>query len=245
MNPERFEERLMHELKNHVEQRAQQAGTEQTAGVRSARSRRVRWVPIAVAAGLTAAVAATTLTLGQSPNAGGSQAKSSGTGQSLGRITNVAYTLEQQDTGKVKLTIEDPSGKPDVKGMRRDLARMGVRAKVLLGDPECPAFRPPAGASDENSEAAAPPSSAPTPSASVPAEDAGSLNPFRITRENGKLVAYVDPAIVPNGDTLIIGFPATHTEHPLGVMTIADAPGDGPDCIAAAPADAIQPAQQQ
>ncbi|WP_369275908.1 hypothetical protein AB5J55_43640 [Streptomyces sp. R11] len=240
MNPERFEERLMHELKNHV-QRAQQEGAEETAAPRPARSRRVRWVPVTVGAGLTAAAAITALILGQAPNAGGGQAVSSGTGQSLGRITNVAYTLEQQNTGKVKLTIEDPSGKPDVEAMRRDLAHMGVRAKVLLGDPECLSSPPPAGAGDGSPETPAPQSSAPTPSASVPAENSDGLGPFHITRENGKL----DPAIVPTGNTLIIGFPAAHTEHPLGVMMIADSPGDGPNCIAAAPADAIQPALQQ
>ncbi|MGW1617492.1 hypothetical protein ACWCQZ_51305, partial [Streptomyces sp. NPDC002285] len=221
MNPERFEERLMHELKNHVQERAQQAGAEETAGVQPGRSRRVRWVPVAVAAGLTAAVAATTLALGQSA--------SQDAGGGMGRITNVAYTLEQQDAGKVKIIIEDPSGKPDAEGLRRDLARMGVKARVLLGDPECPAFRPPAGATGKSAEA-----TAPTPSASLPTEDAGVSDPFPIRKEDGKTVAYVDPHIVAPGNTLIVGFPAARTDQPLGSIMIGEVPGDGgPNCIPA------------
>ncbi|WP_377270157.1 hypothetical protein [Peterkaempfera sp. SMS 1(5)a] len=226
MNPERFEERLVHELKNHIQQRVQQTSAEEMVGVRPVRRRRVRWLPIAVAAGLTAVVAATTLALGQSgANTGGGQAKAPGTSQPLGRITKAAYTLEQQASGKVKLTVGDPFGKPGlrdltrmVEGMRWDLARMGVQAKVLLGDPEC---------------------------SSVHATTKIRLKKIRSTLENGKSIVYLDPSIVPTGDTLIIGFPAAHTERPLGVMTIADATGDGPDCIAAEPGDVLQPDHQR
>ncbi|GGT01984.1 hypothetical protein [Streptomyces chromofuscus] len=232
MNSERFEERLMHELKDHVRQRAEPAGMRATADARPVTSRRVRWVLVAVAGGMAAAVAGTTLTLAPSrPNTEAGPASSSPDGRTVGRIANVAYTVEQQGTGKVKLTIEDPSRRPDAEALSRDLARVGVRAKVLLGDSDCPFSGPFAGASQtpEATTSARPESEA--------AEDTRGRASSYITEENGKIVAYVDPATVPTGGTLVIGFPAAHTRRPLGSMTITDAPDDGPGCIASAPTD--------
>ncbi|MET7551867.1 hypothetical protein ABZS94_40455 [Streptomyces sp. NPDC005500] len=244
MNTERFEERLMHELKNHVEQHAQLVGTEETAGVRPVRNRRVRWVPVGLIAGLTAAAAATTFTLGQSasPDAAGGMAASPRGSQSLGRIAHTTYTLEQEPAGEVKLTIEDPSGKPNVDGMRQDLARMGLRAKVLLGDPNCPSPQStPQSDTDSGATAGSP---APTFSAPVDTStDTGTgLDFWRMTEENGKTVAYVDPDKVPADTTLTLGFPLAQTSPDLGlsVMTIGMAEGDGPDCIPA-PKDGILP----
>ncbi|MGW7825100.1 hypothetical protein ACWGLF_45605 [Streptomyces puniciscabiei] len=193
MNSERFEERLMHALKNHVQQRAQKVGVEVTAGVRPVRSRRAGWVSVGLAAGLAVAAAATAFSPGQSASSvpGGGLANPPRGAHSLGPITNAAYTLEEEPTGEIKLTIVDPSGKLNIKGMQRDLARMGVRAKVLLGAPHCP-----------------------SPQSTAPA---AGVRAFGIAREHGKLVAYIDPAKFPADTTLAFGFPLGKTGSNSGL----------------------------
>nr|WSX74266.1 hypothetical protein OH826_10520 [Streptomyces sp. NBC_00899]WSX79669.1 hypothetical protein OH826_40985 [Streptomyces sp. NBC_00899] len=229
MNTEGFEDRLMHELKDHVRQSAQHVNTEETDGARPVRSRRVRWVPVGLVAGLAATVAATTLIVGQSasPGAPGGLTASADGGRSLNRITNAAYTLEKEPAGGVKLTIENSAGKPDIEGMRNDLARMGVRAKVLAGDPSCSAD---SGASGD-----------PIPEPSN--GHAGEVAPyFHLRGAAGRLVAYIYPAKVPAGSTLTLGFPFAEVrpDHALDVLVISASKGDGPKCIPAGTEDDIR-----
>jgi hypothetical protein len=231
MNTEGFEDRLMDELKDHVRQSAQHVNTEETYGARPVRSRRVRWVPLGLVAGLAATVAATTLIVGQSASSGarGGLTASADGGRSLNRITNAAYTLEKEPAGGVKLTIENSSGKPDIEGMRNDLARMGVRAKVLAGDPNCPA--------DDDSGASGDPITEPSNG------HAGEVAPyFHLRRAAGKLVAYIYPAKVPAGSTLTLGFPFAEVrpDHALDVLVINAPKGDGPNCIPAGTEDDIR-----
>jgi hypothetical protein len=59
------------------------------------------------------------------------------------RITTVAYTLVREPRGVVTVTLRDiEEDKPDperLQRLNRDLARMGVRARVYHADPSCPA----------------------------------------------------------------------------------------------------------
>ncbi|WUH93802.1 hypothetical protein OG900_29260 [Streptomyces sp. NBC_00433] len=231
MNTEGFEDRLMHELKNHVRQSAQHVNAEEADGARPVRSRRVRWVPLGLVAGLAATVAATTLVVGQSASSGahGGLTASADRGRSLNRITNAAYTLEKEPAGGVKLTIENSSGKPDIEGMRKDLARMGVRAKVLAGDPNCTAHKGSGASGDKN----------PEPSDG----QAGEIAPyFHLRGTSGKLIAYIYPAKVPAGSTLTLGFPLAEIrpDHGLDVLVISAPKGDGPNCIPAWTEDDIR-----
>ncbi|UWE13465.1 hypothetical protein [Actinacidiphila bryophytorum] len=231
MNTEGFEDRLMHELKNHVLQNAQHVNADETGGARPVRSSPVRWVPLGLVAGLAAAVAVTTLVVGQSasPGAPGALTASADGGRSLTRITNAAYTLEKDPAGGVRLTIENQAGKPDIEAMRNDLARMGVRAKVLAGDPNCPA----GGASGDSG-------------GSIPAqsnEHTGEVAPyFHLRRASGKLIAYIYPAKVPAGSTLTLGFPFAEVrpDHALDVLVISAPKGNGPTCIPAGTEDDIR-----
>ncbi|MFI8829128.1 hypothetical protein [Streptomyces sp. NPDC053431] len=143
MNPEHFEERLMHELKNHVEQRAQDANAAERAPRPSWAPRR-RWVPAGLTAGLAASVAAAVLVLHPAGGAGTvvagrDTAESPATpGDYLDRISTVAYTLKRDPHGTVNVTIRDAGAeRPDPTRLQQDLKRMGVNARVYQDDPTC------------------------------------------------------------------------------------------------------------
>ncbi|THA72757.1 hypothetical protein E6P78_01020 [Streptomyces sp. A0958] len=197
MKTERFEDRLLHALKEHVAQNAHRAGTAEAVRTRSASGRWARRVPLTLAAGVAAAALVGTLGLGQSASPGPGAAT---------RVTNAAYTLEKDGaTGRVRLVIVDPSGKIDVETMQRNLAAMGVRAKVLLGKPDCA-----------------------NPSRWKP----GAKLPFDLGSPlNGEPTLLVDPSLIPADHTLVIGFTARH--HPLDTIAAGMARGDGSDCVPA------------
>ncbi|MFF8513350.1 hypothetical protein ACF064_35400 [Streptomyces sp. NPDC015492] len=142
MNPERFEERLMQELKNHVAQRAQAAsamekGGERTGGPAPVRGR--RWVPVGLTAGLAASIAAAVLVLdpasGVGPTvAGGAEARP----PAADTISTVAYTLKREPHGTVDVTIRDAdAARPNPVRLQHDLRKMGVNAHVYQDDPTC------------------------------------------------------------------------------------------------------------
>ncbi len=54
------------------------------------------------------------------------------------KITTVAYTLQREGDGRVRLAISDTAGNLlDLARLQRDLNRLGVPAVVYAGDPEC------------------------------------------------------------------------------------------------------------
>ncbi|HEV2346259.1 MAG TPA: hypothetical protein VGS97_19325, partial [Actinocrinis sp.] len=227
-NAERFEERLMYELKSHVQERAQALAHERVqerevpgGGRRLARARprprpRPRTV-VAASAGLAAVIAAAVLITGNtaatsSAGTGGDAGRIvvsvSGTPRALVHIANAAYTVQQEPAGIVKLTILDARGKPDVNALRRDLAAAGVDARVLADLAVC---RSPL------------PSSSPGIELLPPAK----LPPDRVTFENGKLVYYLDTNEVSPGMTLSILFGDS-----LGTIGVALTSTDAlPTCI--------------
>ncbi|MGW2376013.1 hypothetical protein [Kitasatospora sp. NPDC001683] len=232
MNAERFEERLMHELKNHVQQRAESPHPDQSATARPRRGVRVRWVPVGLASGLAAAVAGVALTVLPSQPA-------------------AAYTLQNDGSDLVKLTIVNPAGKIDLGKLQKDLDRIGVHSRVLAGDPDCatpwggpdptaspspssspstsPNPQPPRG---ETPRSAPPGSAHPSPGdTSLPADG------WDIGGEDGKTVLYIRPGKIPAGKLLMVGFPLAKADpsHAYGVITAGLLDGSGPDCLPAPP----------
>ncbi|MFG2191688.1 PT domain-containing protein [Streptomyces sp. NPDC048639] len=267
MNTGRFEERLLQELKTRIAQQPAQADAAKSAAFAPAEpSARGRVLRVGLAAGVAVAMVGTAVLIGQTgPGGSGGTAADSRAedGGSRARIVNAAYTVERKETGVVKLTIEDPSGRPDIDGMRKDLESMGVPARVYAGDPDCPTGRPdPSGSGDPDptgeptgepteeptgepsGEPTEEPSGEPTPSASTDKklDDLTDGREYRITEEHGKLVAYIRPHLIPEDTTLTLGFPLAKTEPDKGlaIWQVGLAPGDGPDCIPAIPRGVVE-----
>jgi hypothetical protein len=188
---ERFEERLMAELKTRVRERAQerQAGAESVAaGVDAlvARQRgrprlRLRLRTVAVPMGL-AVVIATAVFTAANTNVGGATSQ-----HLLYSVDNAAYAVQKEPTGIVKLTILDANGRPNVDEMRSDLANAGITARVLADVPYCQ--HPQSHPSPDTTRL-------PPADAAVPRSDI----------ENGRLVYYIDPRSVVPGVTLSVMF---------------------------------------
>ncbi|MFE6814505.1 hypothetical protein [Streptomyces sp. NPDC057675] len=134
----------MNELKDHVEQRALAASAAE-ATARTATVRHRRWVPVALATGLAASVAAAVLVLNPIGGAGSPVAGADGadgaeppTADSLDRISTVAYTLKRDRRGVVSVTIRDAdAARPNPARLQQDLREMGVNARVYQDDPTC------------------------------------------------------------------------------------------------------------
>jgi hypothetical protein len=228
MNAQRFEERLMHELKSYVQERARapheqaaEFGTQRSAdvgtgtgtdtGTGTSASALIRHggrrphprprTVAAVGAGVTAAIAAAVLTTGAVGTAGTAP-------HALFHVANAAYAVQQEPAGVVKLTILDANGRPDVNALRRDLAKAGVDARVLADVAPCshPLAHP-----------------RPTPRSLPPVPPV----PDRIEFENGRLVYYLNTGEVTQGTTLSILF-----GHNLGTIGVAlSASDDLPTCM--------------
>ncbi|MGW0697905.1 hypothetical protein ACWD0A_00865 [Streptomyces sp. NPDC002867] len=210
----------MHELKNHVEQRAQDVAAAEEAARRPSRTGRRRWVPVGLTAGLAASVAAAVLVLNPGGGAGSAVAGGGSSANSLNRISTVAYTLQREPSGEVKVITGKTEGKVDVEGLQRDLARMGVRVKVIVTDPSCP----PAATDDETASASAPKSGKP-----IPVDPGGKLGKaIRSVVEHGKDVVYISPKGIPADETLTFVF-----DDPKQVFgySVSLWPGNGPECI--------------
>ncbi|MGW8355519.1 hypothetical protein [Streptomyces wedmorensis] len=214
MNPERFEERLMHELKNHVEQRAQDTSAAERAP-RPSRIHRRSWVPAGLTAGLAASVAAAVLVLNPAGGAG-SAAAGRNTAESpvtaddsLDRISTVAYTLKRDPHGTVNVTIRDAGAeRPDLTRLQQDLKRMGVNARVYQDDPTC---QPDPGEDPELGSA--------------------TLKAIDFHHRDGAFTATIRPGKFPTGTHLEIVFPPLPKGSPL-IDTIAFGlrNGEAPDC---------------
>ncbi|MEV4335081.1 hypothetical protein AB0K02_31965 [Streptomyces sp. NPDC049597] len=213
----------MHELKNHVEQRAHDAAAAEEAARRSGRAGRRGWVPVGLTAGLAASVAAAVLVV--NPGGGGGSAvagddSSPKTDSSLNRISTVAYTLQREPSGEVKIITGRTEGKINVEGFQRDLARMGVRAKVIVTDPNCP----PAATDDETASSSTPKSGKP-----IPADPGGKLDKaIRSEVEHGKDVVYISPKGIPADETLTFLF---NDPKQVSGYSVSLWPGNGPECI--------------
>jgi len=224
MNAERFEERLMHELKSYVQERAPRQGAIEDdapapiaaaySGRGAARPRlfarlRPRTVVIAGAGFATAvAVSAAVFTAGTAATgAANAGAKS----HPLYYAANAAYSVRQQPDGIIKLTILDENGRPDVDTLRSDLAKAGVKASVRADVPDCRGPQP---------------HPSPDPRLLPPPNTV----PDRVERENGKLVYYLDPREVVPGVTFSVmyGKSLRHTEFALNPS------GHVPACLATA-----------
>ncbi|SHM72622.1 hypothetical protein [Actinacidiphila paucisporea] len=214
MNTERFEDRLLSSLKDHIQERNLRSPAGEAVAVRPARSRWARGVPMVVAAAAVAVALGGVLESGQSaaPAADGGQTRSATGGARVDRITNAAYTLERVAHGEVKLTVFDSrTGTVPVDDMRRDLARMGMSVKVMVGMPSCPRSDLVYWGTKSSSRV-----------------------PFRFgNTENGKWIAYVNAALIPAGDTLVLGFSPRGTKT-LGVISLSMVRGDGARCVATA-----------
>lgn len=210
MNTERFEDRLMLELKARVRERArerQAAPQSVTAGVdalvaRRTVRRRLRFGTIAAATGLTAAIATAVFTATSSTMAGGAQ-------HPLFKVANAAYAVQQEQTGIVKLTILDGDGRPNVDELRADLAKAGIDARVLADVPDCQ--RPQPRQSPELG--LLPPADAQAPRGDI---------------EDGKLVYYIDPRSVVPGVTFSIMFGSSLQTIEMSLTE----PDDVPTCMA-------------
>ncbi|MFB7616467.1 hypothetical protein [Kitasatospora sp. NPDC056181] len=209
MNAERFEERLMHELKNHVQQRAQSPHPESPVATRPRKRLGVR---LALPAGLAAAVAGVTMVV-------------------LPAQTAAAYTLEHADGDLVKLTIVNPAGKVNLDQLHKDLDRLGVPNVILLGDPHCSTPPGPSTAPGQAPFSTATPSSPTELRASKLASQG-----WDIGEENGKTVLYVRPDKIPAHSQLMVGFPLAKTDptHRYGVIESALITGHTPTCLPAA-----------
>ncbi|GAA2137514.1 hypothetical protein GCM10009760_18120 [Kitasatospora kazusensis] len=115
---------------------------------RSAAKRRTLVLRVALPIGLAAAVAGVALATGagRSPApapapvvAGGGPSTGS---QSLGTVTNAAYTVQSGGDDLVKLTILDGYKPVDATQLQHDLDRAGVRSRVYAGEPGCHAPEP-------------------------------------------------------------------------------------------------------
>ena len=211
MNTERFEERLMLELKTRVRERAQerQAGEEGVAaGVDTLVARRrgryrPRFGTVAAATGLTAAITAAVLTATGSPLAAGARQ------HALFHMATAAYAVQQEPTGIVKLTILDGDGRPNADELRADLAKAGINARVLTDVPDCQRPQP------------------------HPSPDLGLLPPAdaqapRGGIEDGKLVYYIDPRSVVPGVTFSVLFGKSLRTLEMSLSQ----PDDVPTCMA-------------
>lgn len=222
MTTERFEERLMLELTTRVRERAREQGVGAALGTpavtdiggesaavgvealtaRHGGRRRLRLGTIAAATGLTAAIATVAITSAGGTLAGGAPQ------HPLFHMANAAYAIQQEPTGLVKLTILDANGTPNVDELRSDLAKAGIKARVLADVPDCRRPQP-----------------HPSPvSTLLPPADAA---PPRFDTEDGKLVFSIDPRSVIPGQTIFVMYGQT-LRH---VAIALNASGDVPACI--------------
>ncbi|MEV6317050.1 hypothetical protein [Streptomyces sp. NPDC051776] len=206
MNPGRFEERLLQELKARIEQRPSYTDAAESMAFASAESGGWgRVFRVGLAAGVAVAMVATAFLLGQNGPDGshdtvtGSRTEDGGPRE---RIVNAAYTVERKAAGVVKLTIEDPSGKPDIEGMRKDLESMGVPARVYAGDPDCPNPRPggtPSGDPDPTGKPTGEPSGEPTGEPSRTATEEPTGSPTEEPTEEPTGTSTAEPTEEPTG----------------------------------------------
>ncbi|MGP4051768.1 hypothetical protein [Streptomyces sp. 2A115] len=169
--------------------------------------------PVAVAA----AVAGIAVTANQTGTPTGRDAPARHTAPEAGhfpeRINTVAYTLNREPHGVVKVTIRDIGEmKPDPERLQRDLARMGVRARVYQGDPDCPVNEGKTTSGDESRD------------------DHLALKVVQFESEGGRFTASIHPDRIPADHTLVIIFPVATTDTGVDEVAFDVIEAEGPDC---------------
>jgi hypothetical protein len=192
--------------------------------------RRSPGVRIVLPAGLAAAAAAAVFALGHSgapvTAAGTAPSQSAATAGGAGsplKISTVSYSIEKSPTGTVKLIADNFSSPAiDVKGLRADLARMGIPARIYVGDRACKEGYPPHPTTQEQAHR------------DQATQDAAMT--LTTDREHGFMIWTIDPAKIPADRTLALYYPhGTTGSGRLGVVTLL-LPGDGPSCAPYYPA---------
>jgi len=173
-----------------------------TENSRRAAKRRTLTLRLALPVGLAAAVAGVALTAVTGRPAAPTPGVSAGGSKSLGGITNAAYTLESSSDDLVKLTILDPAKEVDVPQLQRDLDRLGARAHVYAGEPDCHAPEPKS------------PSYPPDPAALK--ADRVSYYGWNIDDEGRKSVLTIRPSGIPADLQLYIYLPYAKTDPANG-----------------------------
>jgi hypothetical protein len=219
MSTERFEERLLRELKGYIEERPAPDGAVGDQDGRGARSgRRSPWrlagSGISVAATVAVAVVAVG-TIGGSPSgAAASKVPAATAAGPLFHAQSAAFAIDVVASGAVDITILKGSEKPDVDALRGDLAKAGVHARLLTNVPTCRqlADRP----------------GAPTPVESAQANAVIDMADRPLPDKDGDLVYSLDTSAATRGTTLWIMFSSTLST--IFVERTTDS-GPQPNCL--------------
>ncbi|WP_371666444.1 hypothetical protein OG985_47905 [Streptomyces sp. NBC_00289] len=171
---------------------------------------------------LAAAVAGVAVSIGQT--SGNTDTVAAGPD----RISNVAYTLDQEPNNTVKMSMRVEGGElkcvngncsvpptgpepervlADPAGLQHDLDRMGVHARVYREDPSCPVDQ-----RDLN-------------------RDRGVTRAAigKIERENNRLVTTIHRDKIPDGSTLVVFLPSNE-DTPHGLFGVDVLKGELPSC---------------
>ncbi|MCX2185001.1 hypothetical protein KV205_31430 [Streptomyces sp. SKN60] len=180
-----------------------------TQDARPARPRRRLAVRLAAPVALAACLAGTVLAVHQTtpPTAFPVTATDrAATGNLPQQISTVAYTLNRDRRGTVKVTIREAGTQPDLPQLQRDLERMGVPARVYRDDPTCPL--------DKGED---------------PELGYATLKAIGFHHRNGAITASIHPSQIPAGTHLEILFPRPAKGYAdafaFGLRT-----GKAPDC---------------
>ncbi|MDH6577069.1 hypothetical protein [Kitasatospora sp. MAP5-34] len=198
-----------------------------TENSRRTARRRTLTLRVALPLGLAAAVAGVALTAvtGHAPTPGVAAPGS----QSLGSVTNAAYSLESTSDDLVKLTIFDNGKQVDAAQLQHDLDRLGVRSHIYAGEPGCHASEPktPSYPSDPAAIKAMNGSS----------QDRVSYYGWDISVEGRSEVLTVHPGGIPADLQLFIYFPYYNTDpaHGSGSFEAALMKSPTPSCMPARP----------
>lgn len=141
MSAERFEDRLLAELKGYVGERTGQAAAPQE-GRRAGPRRRSTWrlasggLSVAAAIAVAAVVANVGSATGSAPASKAPAIATTASGP-LFHTRNAAFAIDAEPSGVVDITILKGDEEPDIAALRSDLARAGVRASVVTNVPTC------------------------------------------------------------------------------------------------------------
>ena len=136
MNEEKFEDRLLAELKGYVHGRAGQSAAAQPT--RRTTSKRGAVWRLAGGVGVATAIAAAVFLADGSPTTSLNPGAAPTTPVTPIHVQNADFAVESEPASQtVAITILDGAKKPDADVLRNALAEAGVRAEVLTSVPTC------------------------------------------------------------------------------------------------------------
>jgi hypothetical protein len=212
MSAKQFEERLLLELKDYVNERSTQAAA-RPEGRRSRAERRARSAssPWRLASGgisLAAVIAlAVVLTDGGAPSGSSAAnvpftttatAPDPATAGPLYHVEDAGFAVDAEASGVVDITITEGSAQPDVDAVRSALAKAGIVAKVLANVPTCAELK-----TLQNTPGA------PTPVESAQADAVTDMKDQLLTDSAGDEVFQLDRSAATHGTTVWILFSST------------------------------------